>query len=119
MLYKHGGMWQDLCGAPARGDEGVVLEGARRHSIGTPPPLVFCYGGQRKEKFGGQHGEIAHGFVMSAPGLALWTAVWRHAAEAVTTYPERCRRCTKLGEPACVVDDSLTHFTAPVGMAGR
>ena len=30
-----------------------------------PPPLLFCYGGQHEEKFGGRYGEIINGFMMS------------------------------------------------------
>ena len=85
----------------------------------APHPFLLCYGGQHKDKFGGQHGEIINGFMMSAPGLAAWKGVWRHTAEMVRTYPERWRRSRKLGGSADVVDESLKYFTAPVVMTGR
>ena len=69
VLYKHGGMWLDLRGVPARDDKGIGLEGVTEHFNGMPPPLVFCYGGQHKEKFNGLHGEMINGFMMSAPEL--------------------------------------------------
>ena len=119
VLFEHGGMWLDLRCAPARDNEGIGLEGVNQHFRGRPPPLVFCYGGRHREKFANQHGEIISGFMMSAPGLAVWMAVWKHIAEMVKTYPERWRRCQQLGGPKEVVDDTLTHFTAPVGMTRR
>jgi len=119
VLHKHGGMWLDLRGAPAHDEGGIGLEGVNQHFKGKPPPLVLCYGGQHREKFGGQHGEIISGFMMSAPGLPVWITVWKHTAEMVRTYPERWRKCRQPGGHEEVVDDSRTYFTAPVGMTGR
>ena len=119
VLHKHGGMWLDLRGAPACDDKGVGLEGVTQHFNGLPPPILLCYGGQHKEKFNGEHGEMINGFMMSAPGVSVWKSVWKHTAEMVRTYPERWRSCRKPGQSEEVVDDSLAHFTVPTGMTGR
>ena len=117
VLYTYGGMWLDLRGAPAMDEEGVGLEAVPRHFNGVPPPLLFCYGGQHKEKFGGLYGEIINGFMMSAPGLAIWRDVWNRVVDMIRSYPERWRRCAKLGQQT--VDDTLTYFDVPVAMTGR
>ena len=107
------------CPLRPRDDQGLGLDAVTQHFNGSPPPLVFCYGGQHKEKFNGEHGEMINGFMMSAPGVSVWKSVWKHTAEMVRTYPERWRSCRKPGQSEEVVDDSLAHFTVPTGMTGR
>ena len=119
VLYRHGGLWLDLRGALARDSQGLGLEAVVRHFDGTPPPLLLCYGGQHREKFGGRHGEIINGFLMSAPHLEIWKRALERTADMVGTYPARWRRCRKSGQATIVVDDSLQYFPVPVAMTGR
>ncbi|CAK0908122.1 unnamed protein product, partial [Prorocentrum cordatum] len=117
VLCKFGGMWLDLRGAPADDADGIGLEAVPRHFGGTPPPLLFCYGGQHKEKFGGLHGEIINGFMMGCPGLQVWQDAWRRAVGMICSYPDRWRRCARPGQHA--IDDTLDYFDIPVAMTGR
>ena len=117
VLYTYGGMWLDLRGTPALDEEGIGLEAVPRHFNGVPPPLLFCNGGQHKEKLGGLHGEIMNGFMMSAPGLSIWRDVWNRAVDMISSYPGRWRRCEKPGQQT--IDDTLIFFDVPVAMTGR
>ena len=89
MLYKHGGVWLDLRGTPASDPQGMGLEAMVHHFKKGIPPLLFCGGGQHREKFGGEYGEIINGFMLSAPGLEVWQLVWSLAADMIESYPER------------------------------
>ena len=77
------------------------------------------HGGQHREKFGNEYGEIINGFLMSAPGKDLWVEVLTLICDMLETYPQRWREAVGSDGTQCALDKSHRYYTADVSLVGR
>jgi hypothetical protein len=123
LMFSRGGVWLDLRGNVSEDPSGLGLEALVKHlnlaNGRLVPDFFLIYGGQHKEKFHNEYGEILNGFLMSAPGLPIWKQVIDYICGLIESYPQRWKDSAVVNQVHAVVDSTRQHYTADCVLSGR